>query len=85
MADIGEITGLMKSVIGRIENGDGTLGAMMNDRELYNRLNRAARNIDELTQKMIPIVDDARVISDRVARHPGVIIRDAIKPGPGIK
>jgi phospholipid/cholesterol/gamma-HCH transport system substrate-binding protein len=85
MADIGEITGLMKSVIGRIENGDGTLGALMTDRQLYDRLNRAARNIDELTQKMKPVIDDARVISDKVARHPGTIIRDAIKPGPGIK
>jgi phospholipid/cholesterol/gamma-HCH transport system substrate-binding protein len=85
MSDISEITGLMKSVVGRIESGEGSLGALMNDRQLYDRLNHAARNIDEVTQRLKPIVDDARVISDKMARHPGVIIRDAIKPGPGIK
>ena len=57
----------------------------MNDRQLYDRLNRAARNIDEVSERLKPIVDDARVITDKMARHPGVIIRDAIKPGVGIK
>ena len=28
-----------------------------------------------------PILDDARIITDKAARHPGVFIRDAIKPG----
>jgi phospholipid/cholesterol/gamma-HCH transport system substrate-binding protein len=85
MANISEITTLMRSVVVRIEKGEGSLGALMNDRELYNHLNHAARNMEELTQKLKPIIDDARVISDKVARHPGVILRDAVKPGPGIK
>ena len=85
MANINEITTLMRSVVVRIEKGEGSLGALMNDRELYNHLNHAARNMEELTQKLKPIVDDARVISDKIARHPGVILRDAVKPGPGIK
>ena len=57
----------------------------MNDRQLYNRLNRAARNIEDISQDLKPIVDDARVFSDKVSRHPGVIIRDAVKPGVGLK
>jgi phospholipid/cholesterol/gamma-HCH transport system substrate-binding protein len=85
MSDISEITGLMKSVIGRLDSGQGSIGALMNDRQLYDRLNRAARNIDEVSERLKPIVDDARVITDKMARHPGVIIRDAIKPGVGIK
>jgi phospholipid/cholesterol/gamma-HCH transport system substrate-binding protein len=85
MSNINDISGLMKSVIKRIDDGEGTLGALMNDRQLYDRLNRAARNIDEVTDRLKPIVNDARVITDKMARHPGVIIRDAIKPGPGIK
>ena len=85
MANISEITTLLRSVVVRIEKGEGSLGALMNDRELYNHLNRAARNMEELTQKLKPIIDDARVISDKIARHPGVLLRDAVKPGPGIK
>ncbi len=34
-------------------------GALMNDRQLYDRLNHAARNIEEVSQKLKPIVDDA--------------------------
>jgi len=85
MENIGEITTLMRTIMGRIERGDGSLGALLNDRQLYNRLNHAARNIEQVTQQLKPIVADARVISDKVARHPGVIIRDAVKPGVGIK
>jgi hypothetical protein len=34
---------------------------------------------------MEPILCDARVITDKIARNPGVILRDAVQPGPGIK
>ena len=85
MENIGEITTLMRSIMIRIERGDGSLGALMNDRQLYDRLNRSARNIEEVTRQLKPIVADARVFSDKIARHPGVIVRDAVKPGIGIK
>ncbi len=85
MENIGEITRLMKSVMERIDRGDGSLGALMNDRQLYNRLNSTARNLEEVSYKLKPIVDDARVFTDKIARHPGAIVRDAVKPGVGIK
>jgi len=85
MENIGEITTLLRTIMSRMEKGEGSLGALLNDRELYDRLNHAARNIEQVTQQLKPIVADARVISDKVARHPGVIIRDAVKPGVGIK
>ena len=85
MENIGEITTLMRSIMGRIERGEGSLGALLNDRQLYDRLNRAAKNIEEVSQQLKPIVDDARVFTDKIARHPGVIVRDAVKPRVGIK
>lgn len=69
----------------KLNNSNGSLGRMVRDPELYENLNRAARNIERVTREVQPILDDARVLSDKVSRHPGVIIRDAIKPGPGIK
>jgi phospholipid/cholesterol/gamma-HCH transport system substrate-binding protein len=68
-----------------LNNPNGTIGQLANNPELYQRLCRAAENVDELTRQLKPIVADARVISDKVARHPGVILRDAVRPGPGIK
>lgn len=85
MENIGEITTLMRTIMGRIEQGEGSLGALLNDRQLYDRLNRAARNIEQVSRELKPIVDDARVFSDKISRHPGVILRDAVKPGVGIK
>jgi len=68
-----------------LNNQQGTVGRLIHDPELYYRLNRAAQNIDELTRQLQPIVADVRVITDKVARHPGVVLRDAVRPGPGIK
>jgi phospholipid/cholesterol/gamma-HCH transport system substrate-binding protein len=85
IAHVNEITSFTAAITKSIQDGNGSLGALIKDRELYDRLNHAARNISEVTEKLKPIVDDARVISDKVARHPGVILRDAVKPGPGIK
>lgn len=68
-----------------LSDPDGTLSRVQNDPELYYRLSQAARNVDELTRQMKPILADVRVITDKVARHPGVIVRDAVRPGPGIK
>ncbi len=85
MDNIGEITRLMRTIMARIDRGEGSLGALLNDRALYNRLCRAAKNIEEVSRELQPIVDDARVFTDKIARHPGVIVRDAVKPGVGIK
>jgi len=85
MENINDVTSVLRSVMNKIDQGEGSIGALMNDRELYNRLNRAARNIEDISRQLKPVVADARVITDKVARHPGVIIRDAVKPGVGIK
>lgn len=68
-----------------LNNNNGTLGQLVHNRELYDNLNQTAANIEELTRKLRPIVDDARVFSDKIARHPGAIVRDAVKPQVGTK
>ncbi len=68
-----------------LNNPNGSLGRLASDPELYQHLSRAARNVDEITRQLRPVVEDARVLTDKVSRHPGVIIRDAVRPGPGIK
>jgi phospholipid/cholesterol/gamma-HCH transport system substrate-binding protein len=85
LGNIDEITRLMRSIMERIDNGDGSLGALLKDRQLYERLDRAAGNIEKLSRELRPIVADAGVFMDKAARHPGVIVRDAVKPGVGIK
>ena len=37
------------SLVGRIESGEGTLGKLMHDDQLYNNLNNAVNGLNQLT------------------------------------
>ncbi len=72
-----------------INSRQGSLGRIVNDPELYQRLNAAAKQVEcianEVRKELRPILQNVEVITDKAARHPGVFIRDAVKPGPGMK
>ena len=69
-----------------LNDPSSAIGQLMNNPELVRHLTRAIKNIDEITRQLKPILDDARVFSDKIARHPEVLgVRGAIKPSPGIK
>ncbi len=68
-----------------LDSETGSLGRLVNSPELYDELSEAAKNVNRLSRQVRPIMDDLRVFSDKIARHPGVIVRDAAKPGLGIK
>jgi phospholipid/cholesterol/gamma-HCH transport system substrate-binding protein len=80
-----ELLSIMSDFGKKLNSGEGSLGRIMRDPSLYQNLDKASRNIAQLTCEMRPIINDARVFMDKVARHPGVIVRDAMRPGAGIK
>jgi phospholipid/cholesterol/gamma-HCH transport system substrate-binding protein len=53
-----------------LKNKDGTIGQLINNPELYDRLNRTMTQIETLVRRLEPIVNDVRVIADKVARDP---------------
>ena len=57
----------------RLNSGQGTIGQLVHNPEIYQNLNRASQNIEELTQRLRPIVNDARVAVDKVARNPRML------------
>jgi phospholipid/cholesterol/gamma-HCH transport system substrate-binding protein len=64
----------------------GSLGRLMHDPDMYQHLNHAAKNIDQLTRDLRPIIDDARVFSDKIARHPESLgVRGALQRSDGLK
>ena len=70
----------------QLNEEDGSLGRLVKDPELYQNLNKAAINIQKLTCDLRPIVHDAQVFSDKIARHPEQLgVRGAIRPSSGIK
>ncbi len=68
-----------------LNNNTGTLGQLVHNRELYDRFNRTISNLEEVSERLRPIVEDARIFSDKVARHPGILVRDAVRPQGGFK
>jgi phospholipid/cholesterol/gamma-HCH transport system substrate-binding protein len=63
----------LDEIAGSFNNQEGTISRLLNDDELYDRLERTLANVEDLTWKLRPILDDARVISDKVARDPGIL------------
>jgi phospholipid/cholesterol/gamma-HCH transport system substrate-binding protein len=69
-----------------LNDSKGTIGQLVHNPELYHSVNRAVKNVEELTQQLRPIVNDARIFSDKIARHPELLgVRGAIKPEDGTK
>jgi phospholipid/cholesterol/gamma-HCH transport system substrate-binding protein len=54
----------------RLNNSDGTLGRLVRDDELYNRLNRAAASVEQITRDARPMVDDLKVFAQKIADDP---------------
>ncbi len=63
-----------------INESEGTFGQLLHNRELYDRLTSTVANIEELTGRLRPVVENANIISDKLARNPGRIISGALNP-----
>lgn len=57
----------------QLNSGQGTIGQLVHNPELYQNLNRAAQNIEDLSRQLRLIVNDARVAVDKVARNPRML------------
>jgi phospholipid/cholesterol/gamma-HCH transport system substrate-binding protein len=69
-----------------LNESQGTLGKLVRDPQVYNDLSQAANNVNRLTQDLRPIIDDVRVFTDKIARHPEQLgVRGALDRGPGLK
>ncbi len=53
-----------------LNSKQGTLGRLMNDEELYQKLNRSLTNIEEITFQVKPIMANVTTLTDKLARDP---------------
>lgn len=85
-ADLETVMREMVEVSQAVNSREGTLGKLVHDPELYDRVNRTVTDVEELTVQLKPILRDARVFSDKIARHPELLgVRGALQRSPGIK
>jgi phospholipid/cholesterol/gamma-HCH transport system substrate-binding protein len=67
----------------------GTLGKLVHDDELYQKIAAVASNAEELSKRLGPILTDIRIFSDKIAREPRQLgvsgALDRRPPGTGLK
>jgi phospholipid/cholesterol/gamma-HCH transport system substrate-binding protein len=69
-----------------LNQSEGTLGKLVKDPKVYEDLAQAAATVNKLTRELRPIVDDVRVFTDKIARHPEQLgVRGALDRRPGLK
>lgn len=86
MGNVASFSGNLETFGQNLNNADGSLGKFIQDPELYNHLNGAAKRIDEVSWRLKPIVEDVRIFTDKIARHPETLgVRGAMQRQAGIK
>ena len=73
IARLDDMLGEMSDFGKKLNSGEGSLGQLMRNPDLYQHLNAAAKNIEQITCQMKPILADARVFSDKIARRPELL------------
>ncbi len=70
-----------------LNNPNGTLGKLLSESRLYDNLVSATENINRLAIEIRPVLYNARLFSDKIARHPEKLgVRGALEPSsPGSK
>jgi len=53
-----------------LNSGQGTLGKLVRDDEVYQQIQRVVGNVEEITRRARPIVEDVRIFTDKIARDP---------------
>lgn len=78
--------------VSTVADSRGSLNRLLNDPELYDNLANTIYNADvvlrqmnERLKELRPILGDARVFTDKIAREPGRLIGGAVNRGPGLK
>jgi len=71
----------LKKFTTRLNNSQGTIAQLVDNPQIYYKVDQtlqsiraASGNVEILTQKLQPILGDARIFTDKIARNPGALI-----------
>ncbi len=89
ISNIDQLLGELVDFSRALNSNEGSLGRLIHDRELYDRLGRAAKNIETSSRRLEPILADVKTFTDKLARDPGQLgargLLDRRPPGAGVK
>ena len=75
LANINELLEQLVTFTDNLNSREGTLGRILNDDQIYLRLERTLANAEDITARLKPILDDIRIFSDKLARDPSQILK----------
>lgn len=83
--NLSELLGEGALLVKGLSSKNGTLGKLTQDRELYDQIlmttqqiNQLVANVEMMSRRLRPILDDVRVFTDKIARDPSRIARGII-------
>lgn len=94
-----ELLGQVATFTRNVNQSDGTVGLLIRDRQLYDQVTGAVgqasttiqevrvvvANVEALTRRLRPILDDVRVFTDKIARDPARLARGVVDRETPIK
>ena len=57
----------------------GTVGKLLNETDIHDAILETARNVEETSTKLEPLMNDLRMFADAIARNPGAIVKGALR------
>lgn len=86
LQNLERVTAQLADFAETLNRDDSTLGRLVRDPTLYQKLDRTMTNVQQLTQDLRPVISDLRVFSDKIARHPELLgVRGALERQAGTK
>ena len=86
VANLDAISGQLRAFVELAVKEDGSIQQLASNPDLYRNLNNSAVALSVLLNNLEPILKDARIFSDKIARHPEIIgLSGALNPSTGIK
>jgi phospholipid/cholesterol/gamma-HCH transport system substrate-binding protein len=70
LANVNSLTEQLDELAGGFSEREGTIGKLLRDDTIYNRLDRSLANVEEITFRLRPIMEDVRIFTDKIARDP---------------
>jgi phospholipid/cholesterol/gamma-HCH transport system substrate-binding protein len=83
LKNVNRITGQFVTFSEALNNREGTLGRILYDPELYDRLNEAVARVNSAARKIEPILNDVRIFTDKIAVDPRLLgVKGAVNGKP---
>ena len=74
LVDLRTLSATVNRVVNRVNNGQGTLAKLVDDDQLYYSVLATLQNVETLTARLQPVVNDVRIFTDKISRNPSRLI-----------